>query len=453
MLEASTRGRDSVSPEIEAVLPSLLSVLRPIPETVTWVPNDYDDPREEPAFLAVFRAFAATAIKLLTQILSKSETLPTGLSEDDVVVLMATYAHPDPGATWITPDTYTFDPILERHPTLTRPELLSKAILVDVVRPLFSTPAKGTTAAGRAAISDEITIRLTRTTELEGPGDAYIQHRPEVPQLLFFVLAHLSANDIPTQWHLLLPPILHLLDSSLPRTKPQAYRLAANLFEKCPPGHLDRTGTLPIFHHALKNATFALPPLTPAASSARYLSAAYRSLFQLIHASPPSQRPALLDDLLQDCILMGLSADRGVDVTRVLLAQLRALAAALGPGNAANKHLRLVLPLLRAALSDPFVTASLPLVRDACAALEAWVRAGGEGVRVHGWKWECFAGVGLVWGRMREEELVDGETEERLVGVLAALRGVVGEEEWREVEGVIRGQVKLEELDAVKAEV
>lgn len=456
------------------LLPPLLALLNPHP---LLLPRPHDDGAPAALALAQFRPLSLRLLPLLA----------TAPATAELAAALASFSSlHDP---WTTPATQALasrqlQQLLAASPAAAADRAglspLIRAVLRDSLKPLFGAP---TPSQARVTRQGRLALRAPAgRARIDTDPPPWMAQRPAAVAILEWALAALlpaGAGAIEAAWPLLLPPVLALLDSTLTAAKTRAVRMVALLLRRLDDARSDlllRTGMAAVLWDAVLPCLSYLPPLTPSAEAVPLLRAAYDCLLALAchghaparTAAPPKRAPAqkmaMLDSLVRDGFLRGMSfAAEHVAVVRVLVAALARIVAAMGVW--AARHLPRIVPALAAILADPFGELCRPLLADAANCLTA--------VAVNCWPRmadyvpECLRGLALCWMRAQargsgssnskssedgreggEEDAAKAEREReelarRLAEAVAVLRAVVqaepgGGERWQRLEGGMR---------------
>lgn len=307
------------------------------------------------------------------------------------------------------------------------PAVLEK-LLVDVVKPLFASPAA----------RHGYTARFS-----DSPRKLWKDSAPWCVDILKFVLDKygtlptlLQKQAIESHFGLLVPPILALLDDddfTQKKVGCDLLRVLCNCLSDCGSEMLRRTGLAKVFEESLAPNMLLLPSLTPEEQSLAILGSlypAYRALItvsfsasssalpahagklisvaagrQLSSCRTPDQhtsRQAMLDKIFRDGILAGyIHASDHVQIATLLVSEMSYVIAMMGASSA--KYLSRLLPLLRTILTNPLGTACQPLLRSAVTALrelilQCWPRI------AEVWWEECLRATVGLWLVANEED-------------------------------------------------
>ncbi|KAI9851857.1 MAG: hypothetical protein M1838_002573 [Thelocarpon superellum] len=375
--------------------------------------------------------------------------------QEDVVLSLAIYTSPsDP---WTNSAAFqNATALLQKyHHAATEPAVLVEHILRDQMRPLFlhsATPA--VTPAGRKAMTPMRRAHEDITSETV--SKAWKHSRIYMLTVLRWALSNLNAKDIESNWPLLIPPILTLLDDTAAPMKAKGCALLTELLSRTSPSLLARTGLGSVMHDALMPCLLYLPPLTPVDESIGLLDAAYPALIVLSRIQYPSTPPhppissttrtrtGSQNELsttpprirsLMEIYHTGLLPGHAhcVETPSMLTALLsHAVPLVSEMGVHSVVLLPTIMPLLAGILADPFATASPRLILGAATAM--------RGVMVSAWPRVCFWKEevlrGVLVARVRiardldDHEDEDGEDSE-------------GKEEEEEGDSGVRGRITL----------
>lgn len=357
---------------------------------------------------------------------------------------------------WTTPEAQQIAESILKNPKgrFDASRIVVDHILKGIIKPLFS--ASGSlTAAHRQITSDgRIAIRPS-TKKAPALGDSappWRHEHPETATLLHWAIRALDTSQIEPSWHLLIPPILTLLDDHYPPSKTRGCNILTTLLGRLdelplPRGGqslLTRTGLGPVIWDAVTPCLLLLPPLTPQSHSVPLLKAAYPTLIALskcMTADKPTQkeRAKLLDMLIRDGILRGMQyGGENVHVATTLMELLSTAIDQMGIWSA--RHLKKLIPMISDVLSSPFGTTYIPLLSSAVGALKSILKT--CWVRISPWVAEVLRGVCACWNRVGEEEAEKGAEFKERGGVLEIKRDL------REVIIMLRKAIEGDEEDA-----
>nr|OQO30459.1 hypothetical protein B0A51_02801 [Rachicladosporium sp. CCFEE 5018] len=187
--------------------------------------------------------------------------------------------------------------------------------------------------------------------------------------LLAWSVRSLDAKTVEQYWHLLVPPILTLIDDVEIRWKLMGVGLLRQTLAATPSSLLERTGLAPVFEDALMPCLLHLPSLTPEPDSIALLSTTYPALLALARLQFPITPPSTsklspepsrqlyvknLDHILRKGILHSHAfCSQYPGIVKVLYDNLTVMLWELGIDSI--KHIKYILPLLSDTLSHPLV--------------------------------------------------------------------------------------------------
>ena len=178
------------------------------------------------------------------------------------------------------------------------PETL-QTILIDVIKPLFAATANANlNTSGRKSLISP----LWRPPQLNSPlGQKPWKQQTQIWELFDAMMAsyldfavEARRQTIDTQFYLLVPPILALIDDNEIIYKARGCHLLhelGNIISSCQSNVLTRSGLVDIFEDSLKANFMHLPSLTDEKDSLLLLSVLYPAFTALIDAAYPNERP------------------------------------------------------------------------------------------------------------------------------------------------------------------
>lgn len=323
--------------------------------------------------------------------------------------------------------------------------------LREVVKPLFARGQlhPSLTPEGRQKLNPKQREHLLISEE---EAQTPWKCDPYVFPVLHWVLASLTPSSVESNWPLLVPPILAIIDDHEIKFKVQGCKFLQTLLEKTSPNLLKRTGLAGVFDEAVFPGLSYLPKLTPIEESVQMLDAAYPCLVQLIRTRYPvesrDQDPETWDakvkaitKLIRHGVFNGMMlAGEYPPIATCLITHLSALISEEGIDSV--RHLKEDIPLLSNILGDPFALAHPPLLLAATSATQSAILNGWP--RMDGWKAEILKGVCFLWVRIMEESR---DKEEEIRNLMARLKETV-----RMLNAALKksGKVGLsEDLDAI----
>ncbi len=272
----------------------------------------------------------------------------------------------------------------------------------------------------------------------------------------------------------MVPPILHLLDDPALESKVKGCELLTQLLAITPLSLLQKTGLGEVFTDALLPSLVSVPPLTTEAESIELLPAVYTTLLRLVikrYPDPDSQeRVRLLYKVLRTGILQPCgSVPEYARVEALLMAQLVEIVHALGTWSV--RHLRVSLchtqgymecclpaqdiwAVLKARLTNPFASASYPLLDASIKALQTVILT--DWPRIDRYAGEILLAIGDCYGRLVDDSpSAAGATSKRLLDeTLWLLRAALVEQPQilEEIEEALRREPRLTGLVASEAD-
>ena len=320
-----------------------------------------------------------------------------------------------------------------RHPGITNPheaieevkqkrgELSSALVrhfLKLTIRPLFAKARPSTvTAQGRKVTQEILPQRMSMASEGESVTRPWKSGKDAVAlDLLRWVVITLDERLLEEVWHMVVPPILTLIDDWEAQYKRMGAELLQSLLEVTPPLLLERTGLGEVFEDALMPCLSNVPTITPEDESIQLLSAVYPTLIALSKVrypaalSPTSKMPAeeavrsrvkFLDRLIRKGVVQGYSiSDQYPRVVAVLLQQLVPLLNELGIESV--KHLQYLMPILTATLSHPLGSAEMPTLLAGTKAIQAVILNCWP--RMPEYRGEVLKGLTLCWLAVEQQD-------------------------------------------------
>lgn len=301
------------------------------------------------------------------------------------------------------------------------------------IRPLFlKTQPSTVTAQGRKVT----TASLPRGTNTDQPDeiskpwkgkDAYAL------DILRWIVDSLDDRTTETNWPLLVPPLLSILDDTDTQYKVQGCRLISTLLDRTPPALLTRTGLSEVFEQAIMPFLGYLPSLEPEDTSVALLSGAYPALISLSRAMKDhgegrttKRQIELLDRVIRKGILTAFAnCPEHVRIHEVLLRNLCLINRELGIESV--KHVKHVLPMLSEILGDPVGHAYPSTLLAAVEALQSVILNGWPRMTAN--RGEVLRGITLCWIHAQDEKLeVMEDLRSRLKATALMLRDAVGPE-------------------------
>jgi tRNA nucleotidyltransferase (CCA-adding enzyme) len=295
-----------------------------------------------------------------------------------------------------------------------------------------------------------------------------------VLELLTWSIGALSRKEKEARWHLLVPPILKMIDDMDAAWKAKGCHILGILLEslhhqpwiedkalckttdrQTSTDFLQRTGYQNVFSEALLPLFTYVPSLTPEAEAVPLFKELFPALTTLglllpAESSKGSARSGLLDKVVREGVFAPLAhfstPSAYPELATVIVSHLEVLLGHMGIESV--KHLPNVIPLLSKILGEPFVVSHRGLAVSTvktmqAVMLNAWPRLGGH-------RGEIMMGLCLCWGRCTEETSSDvkhvGEVKKELQETVAMLDAVMQVAE----DASVREKWKEEKLELVE---
>jgi tRNA nucleotidyltransferase (CCA-adding enzyme) len=262
---------------------------------------------------------------------------------------------------------------------------LVKHFLKLTIRPLFvKAKPDSVTDGGHKNTATVLPKKLTVQSQDDSAMRPWKSEREAYAlDLLRWCVMSLGDKLVESVWHLLIPPLLTLVDDWEVKYKQLGVELVGRTLEITPPSLLTKTGLDDVFEGALMPCLTYLPTITPESESVPLLNAVYPTLITLSRVQEhktqlPSQRQAIpaknkrvLDSVIRKGILYGYThCSNYPRITAVLFDQLARLLKELGL-ESSLKHLKYILPILTETLSHPLGSAQMDSLVAATRALQA----------------------------------------------------------------------------------
>jgi hypothetical protein len=232
--------------------------------------------------------------------------------------------------------------------------------------------------------------------------------QPWAIPLLNWICKTVDPQHVQSDWGVLIPPVLTILDDYDIQTKAKGCELLRLVLDATPTDLLKRTGLGPVFEETLLTCTSYLPSITLEEDSIAILNKAFPALLTLANrafpiSNPPTysaERINFLTKLLRQGIFSGYRhAGENVRIAETLLNQLPPILDALGVDSV--KHLKILVPMLSKLLEDPLGPAYPPLLLVAIKALRAVIRNAWPRIPI--WRAEILKGICGCWLNMSDE--------------------------------------------------
>ncbi|KAJ6512117.1 hypothetical protein C8R47DRAFT_1093598 [Mycena vitilis] len=358
------------------------------------VPSDFNRYHDipEPDVIARLDQWKEDALRTLRELHTRVQQEHAGLSLKQQADIVSAATVFDGENAWVTPDTQgVAQDILQEFSEPPLPLVVQ--VLQHNVKPLFrSNP--------HPSINLETGRKLARPAG--GPmasqdfydGQTWKDH-PGAANIVLWCVQHIPSNAYEDLWHLVIPPLMTLLDDYEARYKLMGVRIASLMLEGVPSSVLKRTGVDSLLMASLNRSLAQLqspetPRLLPAAISASL------TLILLMTSPGSADRFDQLCSLLGDGIIGGIwpySSDR----LPALLASIDALPSILEiMGVGCARYLKvLVAQLVHPLAPLEYERTSLELQISSLRALSAVINACPE--RIPHWKGTILNGVARCW--------------------------------------------------------
>lgn len=166
-----------------------------------------------------------------------------------------------------------------------------------------------------------------------------------LPFLLWILSLRIhQTSAVETNWPLIIPPLLALIDDSSTAWKVRGCSLLVRFLASIPDQLLERTGLGEVFQTALMPCLLYLPSLTPEEESLRLLTAVYPALICLVRArfdvvKDQARRQKELDAIFRYGVLKGYAhAGEHVKIAELLVQKMIDLVEEMGIDSC--KHLK-----------------------------------------------------------------------------------------------------------------
>jgi tRNA nucleotidyltransferase (CCA-adding enzyme) len=277
--------------------------------------------------------------------------------------------------------------------------------------------------------------KSTNTFEVsQKPAPWKEPHNEYILGLLSWSIKALDRKAIEQNWHLLVPPILKMIDDMDVEYKAKGCNVLTQLFlsllygprpsqsnilnsdskptigssQQAAFAFLNRTGYLQVFASTLWPLLTYIPSLTPESESVVVFRSVHESLrcLALLHTSEDS-RTKILDKLMREGVLAPLSHFPTPSTYPNLACEILGEISKITPilGIETVKHLPSLIPLLTSIFQDPFILSHKELTLAAVVALQNLMQTSWPRVPAH----RGVITLGLCVLRRRCEEEVEGK--------------------------------------------
>lgn len=235
-------------------------------------------------------------------------------------------------------------------------------------------------------------------------------HNAFVQDLLGWCISALDRKAIEQNWHLLVPPILKMLDDTAEESKARGCQhldsllLSLDLDKEKSTAFLARTGYHDLFASTLFPLLTHIPTLTPEPASLTLFNAVFDPLIHLSAlCASDGARVKFLDKTMREGVLAPLShfpsPSTYPHLASSIFSATTTIAAHLGIETV--KHLPSLIPLVVGVMQDPFVLAHKELARAAVRVMQALVQNCWPRMAAH--RSAVVLGLCVLQGRVAEE--------------------------------------------------
>lgn len=253
------------------------------------------------------------------------------------------------------------------------------------------------------------------------PGAQYVL------ELLKWTISVMSLKEKEAKWHLLVPPILKMIDDMDAAWKARGCHILGLLLgslrkpsveakashkardRQSPANFLQRTGYHSVFMEALLPLFTYIPSLTPEIEAVPLFKELLPTLTTLalllpVENSKDGTRDGLLDKVVREGILSPLAhfptPSTYAELATVMISHLQVLVDHMGIESV--KHLSKVIPLLSTILQEPFIVSHKALTISTLKTLQAVMLNAWP--RMPGYRGTVMMGLCLCWIRCTEED-------------------------------------------------
>jgi tRNA nucleotidyltransferase (CCA-adding enzyme) len=263
--------------------------------------------------------------------------------------------------------------------------------------------------------------------------------------LLKWSIGVLSRKEIEGKWHLLVPPILKMIDDMDAAWKAKGCHYLGLLLEsfhatatshavprktsmkQIPSDFLHRTGYHNVFAEALFPMFTYIPLLTPETEAVTLFNELFPAVTSLallgpVEKSKGDAKNQLLDKILREGVLSPLAhfttPSTYPELATIIVTQLQTLLGHMGIESV--KHLPSIIPLLSTVLQEPFIVSHRALTVSTLKASQAIMQNAWP--RIPGHRGAIMMGLSLCWARCIDEDV---STQQHVKEVKLALQDTV----------------------------
>ncbi|KAK3353539.1 hypothetical protein B0T25DRAFT_214675 [Lasiosphaeria hispida] len=293
-------------------------------------------------------------------------------------------------------------------------QFIAEEILQRYLRPLFSKskPASITAAGRKAEYQDPSAGRG------EGLPDDSEETKPwkfkdarAIPAVAWAV-DQADEQLISKHWPLLIPVLLTLTDDNTTAVRCRGLKILIKFLAKFPSKTLRNAGLSQVFEDAIFPTLSYLPTLTPEDESVQLLDPAFEVLLCLADmletttaSGATNHKMKLLDKMLREGVFSAyFHAKVHVHIVELLYRQLALILNQMGIY--AVKHLKDLIPMISATLTDPFALAAPATLLSAIKALQAVLAACWPRIHESPWQDEIINALTLCWCNTHDDDSI-----------------------------------------------
>ncbi|KAI7502971.1 poly A polymerase C-terminal region-like protein [Hortaea werneckii] len=391
------------------------------PESTEAIERNYTSFLQHLQTISVLDAYSLKPL-LDGKALAKALNTPPGPWMKDALDVVMAYQLRNPDTT----DTNAaIEAVKEKRGEL--PSALVRHFLKLTIRPLFQkTKPKNVTEAGRRREGEQLPPKLSMQSTSEEESKPWkSSHQTHALSLLKWIVSalHEQTGLIEEVWHLVIPPILTMIDDWEVKYKTLGAKLSGNILQVTPPILLERTGLDEVIEEALVPCLSYLPSITPEDEAIELLDDVYPALLALSRTRYPKsipkesrrdaaeierQRTKYLDMILRKGVFYG-SEHCGLQYPRLQSVTFKHAVPVLNEmGIESVKHLKYTLPMLNSILSPSLIAMPPETLCSATKAVQAVIVNGWPRMSEH--RGEVLKGITLCW--INVEGMSDDATEE-----------------------------------------
>ncbi|KAF4555479.1 Tti2-like protein [Elsinoe fawcettii] len=325
----------------------------------------------------------------------------------------------------------------------------------EAVEQVKNSKVHGVTAHGRKDTRDRPAAPMGITFGEEAEKQ-WKKKEHQALGVLAWTIRNLSDSLVEQHWHLVVPPILALIDDHEVPFKARGCELLSLLLERTPRSLLAKTGLVEVFADALRPCLGFLPTLTPVEEAVELLNHVFPAYFSLYRTAYPQQDGIasakgvkFLDSIMHRGIFaIYTHCPEHISILSIVLHNLCLLQDELGLETA--KHLKSVAPMVKEILCNPFGSASPKALVLALQALQSLIRNAWP--LIADCRVDILESLCLCWQNVEEAgdagQFDDVRREARTT--VAMLRVAVGQEAETDIEALVTADQDLQDLFALQ---